>query len=99
MFDIYKLNETSDPASIKAKIFISNGLVKISTFNDVNKPEIVEEARNELEKAFKNKKFPRQIDLHNIKNKNIQNLILNIFSSLEVKNFFKELLSHIIFTN
>ena len=91
MFDFYPLNETRESSSLKAKRFINNGLVKVSSFADINKNQIVTETRNELEKAFQKKRFPRQIDLHHIRNQDIQELVLNLFSSKEVKNLFKEL--------
>jgi len=91
LFDIYPLNETNESSILKSKRLINNGLVKVSSFSNINKNQVVKETRNELEKAFKKKGFPRQIDIHEIKSEYIQNLITNIFSNKEVKNLFKEL--------
>lgn len=91
MFDIYKLNSESETAENKASKLIKNGLVKISSNSNLVDKDTLKVLRNELEKTFQAEEYPRQLDLHLIKNKLIQDTIFNTLSNKSIKAFFREL--------
>ena len=91
MFDIYKLNSENETAEDKASKLLKNGLVKLSSNSKLIADDTLNSLRGELEKNFQLKEYPRQIDLHLIKNKLIQDTIFTILSKKNVKEFFKEL--------
>ena len=91
MFDIYKLNSENETAENKTYKLLKNGLVKISSNSNLVDKDKLKVLRNELEKTFQFEEYPRQLDLHLIKNKLIQDTIFNTLSNKSIKVFFKEL--------
>ncbi len=91
MFDIYKLNSENETAKNKAYKLLNNGLVKISSNSNFVDKDTLNVLRNELEKTFQEEEYPRQLDLHLIKNKLIQETVFKSLSNISIHSFFKEL--------
>ena len=91
MFDIYKLNNENETAAIKASKLLKNGLVKISSNSNLLDKDTLSVLRQELEKTFQEEDYPPELDLHQIKNKLIQETIFKCLSNKNIKAFFKEL--------
>lgn len=91
MFDIYKLNSENETPEDKASILLKKGLVKLSSNSNLVDKDTLNFLRDELEKTFQLKEYPRQIDLHLIENKLIQDTIFKSLSNKRIKEFFKEL--------
>ena len=89
--DIYKLNSENETAEGKASILLKNGLVKLSSNSNLLDKDTLNVLRDELEKTFQLKEYPRQIDLHLIQNKLIEDTIFKSLSNKRIKEFFKEL--------
>ena len=81
MFDIYRLNSENETAEKKAFNLLQNGLVKLSSNSNLIEKDTLNILRSELEKIFRVKEYPRQLDLHLIKNKLIQDTILKSLSN------------------
>ena len=88
MFDIYKLNSENETAEGKASILLKNGLVKLSSNSNLLDKDTLNVLRDELEKTFELKEYPRQIDLHLIQNKLIEDTIFKSLSNKRIKEFF-----------
>ena len=91
MFDIYELNSENETVENKASKLLENGFVRISSNSNVVDKDTLNVLRNEFEKSFQKEEYPRQLDLHLIKNKLIQDTIFQSLSNTSVKGFFKEL--------